>query len=139
MCDVMMRDGITYPSAEHAYQAMKTFSRPERHRIASCVTPAMAKRRGQSLELRLDWEEVKLGIMSQVVLRKFKQNESLLALLLSTGDARLVEAKSWHDTFWGVDASTGEGQHWLGIILMLRIPRSSMFKSVHSSEWQRMK
>ena len=30
----------------------------------------------------------------------------------------LEEGNTWHDTFWGVDAKTGEGQNHLGKILM---------------------
>jgi hypothetical protein len=35
-----------------------------------------------------------------------------------TGNTELVEGNHWHDTFWGVDATTGEGDNGLGQILM---------------------
>ena len=33
-------------------------------------------------------------------------------------DAELIEGNTWHDTFWGVDLKTGEGENHLGKILM---------------------
>ena len=35
-----------------------------------------------------------------------------------TGELVLEEGNTWHDTFWGVDAKTGEGLNHLGRILM---------------------
>ena len=49
---------------------------------------------------------------------KFTQNEDLKQLLLATGDLGLEEGNTWHDTFWGVDAKTREGENHLGRILM---------------------
>ena len=49
----------TYPSAEHAYQAMKTRDPEARRRIASLATPGEAKKAGRRLVLRADWEDKK--------------------------------------------------------------------------------
>ena len=35
-----------------------------------------------------------------------------------TGNLVLEEGNGWHDTFWGVDLKTGEGENHLGRILM---------------------
>ena len=32
--------------------------------------------------------------------------------------ASLIEGNNWHETFWGVDSETGEGQNNFGKILM---------------------
>jgi predicted NAD-dependent protein-ADP-ribosyltransferase YbiA (DUF1768 family) len=37
---------------------------------------------------------------------------------LDTGDIPLVEANTWNDLYWGVDADNGNGQNMLGILLM---------------------
>lgn len=70
------------------------------------------------VELRSDWEEVKLDVMRDVVFAKFFQNPELAKRLLATGGSNLIEGNNWHDTFWGVDSETGEGQNNLGKILM---------------------
>ena len=70
------------------------------------------------MQLRADWEDVKLSIMEDIVRAKFTQNEDLKQLLLATGDLVLEEGNTWHDTFWGVDVKTQEGENHLGRILM---------------------
>jgi ribA/ribD-fused uncharacterized protein len=54
--------------------------------------------------------------MHEVVLAKFTQHPSLRELLLSTGDALLVEHTA-HDSYWG-DGGNGSGKNLLGQILM---------------------
>lgn len=105
-----------YPTAEHAFQAAKTHSLKERKQIALCLSPGMAKRKGQEVILRLDWDLVKLQIMRDIVQFKFSHHIPLRDKLLKTGNAELVEGNSWGDTFWGV--SNGVGHNYLGEILM---------------------
>lgn len=73
---------------------------------------------GRRVKLRPDWEQVKTAVMEEVVRAKFTQNPDLAALLLSTGDAELIEGNTWGDTCWGVDLRTGRGENRLGRILM---------------------
>ena len=60
---------------------------------------------------------VKVKLMFELVLEKFKQNPELKQKLLETGNQELIEGNTWNDTFWGV--CNGQGQNWLGKILML--------------------
>ncbi len=106
---------ITYPSTEHAYQAAKCIFRKDKHRIAE-LTAGEAKREGRKVELRPDWEEVKLQVMEDVLRLKFFGNKSLAAKLLATGDQELIEGNTWGDTFWGV--CKGVGENHLGKLLM---------------------
>lgn len=112
----MMHDGIEYPTAEHAYQAAKTFNKVVRVQIADMKTAREAKRRGLSLPLRKDWEEVKVFIMEEILRRKFSDDRKLKQQLVSTGDATLVEGNDHNDTFWGVCNGVGDNQ--LGLLLM---------------------
>lgn len=112
----IMHDGIMYPSVEHAFQASKTLRLGERHKIADTTTPGDAKRLGRKVTLHPDWEQCKIGVMSELVLYKFASNPDLRSKLLGTGDAELIEGNTWGDTFWGV--CEGEGQNHLGRILM---------------------
>ena len=72
--------------------------------------------RDRKQKLRRDWESVKVGVMRAAVLAKFTQHAELRALLLSTGDAKLVEHTE-NDYYWG-DGGDGSGKNMLGRILM---------------------
>ena len=78
--------------------------------------PNQAKRLGRSIELRHDWEEVKYYIMQELVDKKFRDHPSLRCKLIATGELKLVEYNTWHDSVWGV--ADGHGKNWLGKILM---------------------
>lgn len=107
-------DGQVYPSVEHAYQAAKTLDRSERKPFKTGSAMA-AKRRGRELQLRADWENVKIDIMYSLLQQKFQRTE-LKEKLLATGTSRLVEGNTWHDSFWGV--YQGKGENYLGRLLM---------------------
>lgn len=115
---VLQWDGRTYRNSEAAFQSAKSLDPSVRDTFCE-LTGVVAKRAGKRVDLRSDWQEVKVGIMQEIVRAKFEQNPDLLQKLLDTGDAELVEGNSWHDTFWGVDQFTGEGENHLGRILML--------------------
>jgi ribA/ribD-fused uncharacterized protein len=108
-------DGIIYPTVEHAFQAAKAVDWLERERIAALPTPGAAKRAGRLVTIRPDWERVKVGIMEDLVRRKFADPE-LTGMLLATGAEELVEGNTWNDRFWGV--CRGVGCNELGKILM---------------------
>ena len=108
-------DGITYPTVEHYFQAMKTLNIGQRQEIAAQDTPGKAKRLGRAVNLRPDWEQIKSDVMRQGVTAKFQIPE-LRERLLATGDAILIEGNWWGDTCWGV--CNGVGENRLGKILM---------------------
>jgi len=110
-------EGLTYLNSEAAFQAAKVLSDEERAAFLY-LDPARAKRMGRRVTLRADWEQVKVGIMEEIVRAKFTQNPELGALLAATGDAQLVEGNTWGDTYWGVDSRNGKGSNHLGKILM---------------------
>ena len=117
LTSLIMSDGIQYKSSEHAFVAQKTLDMDDRREIAKIKTPGQAKRYGRSLELRPDWQEVRLAIMYNVILHKFAQNDNLAAKLRATEDALLIEGNTWGDQFWGI--CDGKGLNWLGRILTL--------------------
>ena len=84
-------------------------------RIIFAATPSAAKRAGRKVRLRDDWELVRVHVMRDLLTQKFA-HDSLAALLLSTGNAELVEGNTWGDTFWGVCGGTG--LNVLGKLLM---------------------
>lgn len=109
--------GLTYGSSEAAYQAQKCMNDEDRQAFTG-YDPLTSKREGKKAAIRPDWEDVRLGIMEEIVRAKFTQHPELAALLLETGDREIQEGNRWHDKFWGIDIFTGEGENHLGKILM---------------------
>ena len=110
-------DGLEYLSSEAAFQAAKCAKAEDRLLFAE-LNSNDSKRLGHQVSVRSDWEAVRIEEMEKVVRAKFTQNPHLARFLVETGDAELIEGNSWHDTFWGVDLKTGEGENHLGKILM---------------------
>lgn len=118
-------DGIIYPDVETAYQCQKTLSQPERDHVMFVyddkgvpirrTTPGEAKRAGKRVTKRKDWYEVKIDVMRELLIEKFKTSR-LADLLIATGDAELVEVNTWGDVFWGV--VNGKGENHMGKLLM---------------------
>lgn len=110
-------DGFSYPTVEHAFQAAKTLDMTERKtNFMEKQTPRQAKRNGQKVNLRPDWEDVKVPIMYELLLLKFTTHPELASKLLATYPAILIEGNHWHDTFWGI--CDGVGLNMLGKLLM---------------------
>lgn len=112
-------DGITYPSAEHAYQAAKCTDEHLDLKFAIAAEPSSneARRLGNMLPLREGWSSVKTDVMLQVVTAKFQQNEHLAAMLKRTAVCALINGNRYGDTYWGVDVTKG-GLNMLGKVLM---------------------
>ena len=106
-------EGVKYASTEHAYQAAKVID-PAKRQIFTLdfnpnLTAGQAKKIGQNLDIREDWNIVKVKIMRELVFRKF-EDTALAEKLRRTGDAYLEEGNSWHDVFWGVCHHKLEGR-----------------------------
>lgn len=109
--------GRAYPSAEHAYMAQKSLDPEVQIQFQeTSLTPEKARKLGQSIAIRPDWELYKLPAMLHVLMAKFEV-PYLRHLLLATGERYLEETNNWGDRFWGV--CDGHGQNQLGHLLML--------------------
>lgn len=117
---IVLVDGRVAPTVEHAYQAYKTSTLSDDFaRVLATSTPGAAKRLGQLVRLRPDWESVKLDVMRRLLTLKFPLGgHGFSAALLGTGDALLVEGNAWGDDYWGV--ASERGLNWLGHLLMAR-------------------
>jgi ribA/ribD-fused uncharacterized protein len=111
-------DGKTWPTSEHYFQAQKFAGTALVGEVLRAKSPKEAACLGRSRKhpLRRDWESVKDAIMRKVVLAKFTQHADLRAILLGTGDARLVEHTA-NDSYWA-DGGDGSGLNRLGEVLM---------------------
>jgi N-glycosidase YbiA len=111
-------DGVEWPTTEHYFQAKKfegTHHETELRKASSAMEVAKMGR-DRKRPLRADWEQVKDDIMRTAVRAKFTQHKSLQEILLSTGDAILVE-HTVNDSYWG-DGGDGSGKNMLGKILV---------------------
>ncbi len=110
--------GKKWPTSEHFFQGMKFQGTEHEEAVRLAKRPMEAANMGRDRKrpLRRDWESVKDQIMLEAVRAKFAQHEDLKAVLLATGDAKLVEHTE-NDSYWG-DGGDGTGQNRLGQILM---------------------
>ncbi|MDD3694290.1 MAG: NADAR family protein [Candidatus Pacebacteria bacterium] len=109
--------GHTYRSVEHAYQAQKSKEISWKMFCTQEIYPKIVKKKSHEISLRLDWEEVKLGIMEELLFLKFSQ-KFFQTKLLETKDQEIQEGNDWDDVFWGVDKMTGIGENHLGKLIM---------------------
>lgn len=113
---VVFYNGHAYQSVEHAYQAQKSLDPVAQKQIRDQPTPATAKKLARNVALRPNWDDVKVGIMRELLCEKFSQ-EPERSILLATGDHELVEGNWWGDRFWG-QCPVGTGENKLGQLLM---------------------
>lgn len=118
-------DNEIWLTTEHYYQASKFINHSEIMQEIKGIKLArdvytLANIKYKS-KVRPDWNDVKVNVMRKAVYEKFSQNNDLKKLLLSTGDAILIE-NSPYDSFWGVGSFGGkyivDQNNWLGKILM---------------------
>lgn len=109
-------DGLKFQTSEAAYMAEKTFLAKEKLALVACETGLAAKKLGQLVTLRDDWELIKEMKMLKVLRAKFAQSKFCAELLLSTGDKYIEETNWWHDNYWG--KCEEHGLNTLGRILM---------------------
>lgn len=106
--------GVTWPSSENAYQAAK--GGPEYYQVFSKYSPNDSKKQGRMIPLIDNWNENRIVFMRDILIQKFHQCPIARNVLISTGNALLVEKNWWSDVFWGECDSYGENN--LGKLLM---------------------
>jgi ribA/ribD-fused uncharacterized protein len=113
-CDIEY-EGRNYASVECAYQAAKTLNDDIRYYFTIMDNSMEARRWGNQIQLRDDWDTARYNIMYELLKLKFT-DASLKAKLLATEDAFLEEGNMHGDKYWGT--VKGEGQNNLGKLLM---------------------
>lgn len=112
--------GRTYPTAEHAYHAMKFRHRDDE----ACELVSTAPSAHESFALagqmkhrrRTDWDDKKVSFMTEILRAKLHQHDYVKKKLMDTGDRLLVE-NSWRDDYWGWGVRR-QGQNMLGQLWM---------------------
>lgn len=115
-------EGRVFPTAEHAYQAGKARKEAVREWLLSAPTPSLVAMAAHGLyiwDIVPNWSKIKFDRMREVLRAKFTQHEDLRQVILSTGEARIVEvarvANGVNRTWGEVD---GKGLNMLGVLLM---------------------
>jgi len=115
-------EGVEFATSEHAYQAGKARKPAVKEWLMAAPSPALLAMAAHGLyvwDVSPDWSKVKFERMKNVLLAKFTQHEDLHDLLLSTGEARLVESATVDNAvnrLWG--EVNGVGKNMLGKLLM---------------------
>lgn len=111
-------DGILYPTAEHAFHALKFEDSNIREEIITSSSPVAAFKLGKKYkpQRRSDWNDIKVGILENIIRLKAQQNPDVKEALLLSGDEEIVEVNP-NDDFWG-NGSDGKGKNHTGNILM---------------------
>lgn len=112
--------GLLFYYVETFYVAMKTKDFSLRMKISK-MKPGKAKRFGRKIELRSDWEEIKIDVMKFALEKKFAKGTSLYKKLKAT-NGYIEETNYWHDNIWGncicEKCKYLHGNNLLGILLM---------------------
>jgi hypothetical protein len=110
--------GLFWPTTEHYFQAQKYSGTPHEEDVRQASKPSIAAQigRDRARPLRPDWELVKEKVMKEALITKTEQHPYIKKLLLSTGDAEIVEHTT-KDSYWG-DGGDGSGKNRLGILWM---------------------
>lgn len=115
-------EGEVFATSEHAYQAGKARKPAVRKWLMEAPSPALLAMAAHGLyywDVAPGWSTAKFDRMRAVLQAKFTQHPDLRKLLLSTGDARLVESATIDNEvnrLWG--EVNGVGRNMLGVLLM---------------------
>lgn len=111
-------NGVEYPTVEHAFHAQKFADQSIRQQIKDSASPLQALTLARQLkpQRRTDWDEVKVGILTEIVREKVLQHKEVHEALMATGTDDIVEINP-NDDFWG-NGPDGNGQNRMGKILM---------------------
>ncbi len=96
--------GKLWPTSEHAYQAAHFFKTApkfvEKIRAMTSAHEAFKFARANTAKFPKDWDDIKLGIMEDILRHKLRQHPYVQYKLQLTGKRRIVE-DSFRDPFWG--------------------------------------
>lgn len=132
---------FVYATNEHYFQACKADNLQQHLAILNAPHPGVAKKMGSKkgytmpdgthflVQLRKDWDIIRLPLMERGVTLKYAQNPNLAKKLILTWPAVMEEGNNWGDMFWGKDLATGKGENWLGLISM-NVRERLMFKMI---------
>lgn len=111
--------GYRFDTSEAAYHWEKFPDSPtiqDEIRYATSAHNAFKIANAYKTLYRPDWNEIKVGVMRDILYEKVAQHPYVLQKLLQTGDRELIE-DSWRDDFWGW-GENHNGKNTLGNLWM---------------------
>ena len=119
-----------FDTSEHLYHWLKfsgqanpkLVNTADQHTVAAAIRAAPSAHEAFKIaerhrsHRRRDWDEIKVGVMRDILRAKAEQHEYVRRKLLQTGDRELVE-NSWRDDFWGWGPNR-DGRNMLGKLWM---------------------
>ena len=101
--------GVVWMTSEHAYQAAKFVDVDvvERIRLARSAHEAKAISKSNEDKKLKNFDDIKVGVMEEILRAKLSQHPYVKESLISTGQREIVE-DSHKDSFWG------RGPDWQG-------------------------
>jgi ribA/ribD-fused uncharacterized protein len=110
--------GFDFDTSEAAYHWEKFLSKRIQNEIlmARSAHDAFKLAERYREHRRPNWDQIKVGIMHDIIRAKAEQHEYVRRKLLETGDRELIE-DSWRDPFWGWGPD-GKGLNMLGKLWM---------------------
>ena len=115
-------EGELFQTSEHAYQAGKARRTEVKKWLMQAPSPSLLAMAAHGLyywDVAPGWSRTKFDRMRGVLRAKFTQHLDLQNMLLSTGDARLVECATVDNEvnrLWG--EVNGVGKNMLGVLLI---------------------
>ena len=110
--------GKLWPTSEHAYHSEKFEDENFKEQIRNTHSAHDSQKLANANKdkYRKDWDEVKLGIMTEILRAKVEQHPYVKKKLLESGDKDLIE-NSWRDSYWGWGPNK-DGENHLGKLWM---------------------
>lgn len=107
--------GVTFPSLEHAYHAMKSDNPADWERLSGYIRPVNVRAASRTIKMRSDWNMIRDSILLELNMIKFS-DPVLRQKLNDTGDSVLVYDNRDGDQYLGVFNKVGDNM--LGKTLM---------------------
>jgi N-glycosidase YbiA len=110
--------GKLWPTSEHAYHSEKFDDESLKEEIRNTRSAHDAFKLANASKGRYinEWDEVKIGIMKEILKAKVAQHPYVLKKLKDSGEREIIE-DSWRDDFWGW-GSNKDGKNMLGKLWM---------------------
>ena len=112
--------GMDFATSEHAYHWYRFNGVANMHQEVILATRSahdvFRYAQENKAHQRPEWDEVKVGVMKEILRAKAEQHEYVRRKLLQTGERSLIE-NSWRDPFWGWGENR-DGENMLGKLWM---------------------